>query len=301
MDKEIYRHSLAHAPQFEKNDYQGFDVEPLTGALGAEVSGLDLASSLANELIADELRLALSRHLVLLFRNQELDMESLRRFGQLFGSLQVNPVVKKLGESGDVMLVRPEADEHYNFAGNWHSDVTWAKHPCGETALYAVEIPPCGGDTHFANTALAFEAVSDELKTMLRGLRAVHELERSQREFAVKKQADADVTIEQALHMFAEHPVVRRHPATGASSLFVNEQFTTRFVGMTEEESRPLLESLCRHQTRPDFTCRVRWRKGTLAVWDNRTTVHYASNDYPNFRRIIMPVSTVGEQPVGNA
>ena len=299
MDKEIYRHSAAHGPQFEHHDYQHFTIEPLTGALGAEVSGLDVASHLTDELVAEELRLALSRHLLLLFRDQAFDTEHLRQFGQIFGPLQKNPVVKKQGDAGDVMLVRQEADERYNFAGNWHSDVTWDQHPSGETALFAVEVPPCGGDTHFANTTLAFETLSAEMKTMLRGLRAVHDLERSQREFAVKKAADADLPGEQASKLAAEHPVVRRHPVTGLSSLFVNEQFTTRFVGMTEEESRALLDTLCRHQTRPDFTCRIRWRQGTLAVWDNRATIHYASNDYPNIRRVLMRVSTVGERPLG--
>ena len=300
MSKEIYRPSIGHAPQFEPHAYQRFDIQPLTGALGAEVLGLDVAGSLEDGLVADELRLALSHHLVLVLRDQVLDATSLRRFGQLFGSLQVNPVVRKDNEAGDVMLVRQEANERYNFSGSWHSDVTWLTRPAGESILYAMEVPPCGGDTHFANVSLAFDALSDALKTTLHGLRAVHALERSQREFAMKKPADADMTGDLAATMLAEHPVVRRHPVTGANALFVNEQFTTRFAGMTEEESRPLLDSLFRHQTRPDFTCRVRWRNRTLAIWDNRVTVHYASNDYPDIRRVMMRVSTIGEAPLAS-
>ena len=299
MNKEIYRHSVSHTPQFGEIAYDQFELEPLTGALGAEITGLDVVSRLDDELVAEALRLALSRHLVLVFRNQEMDKQHLRRFGQIFGQLHANPVVKKHADSPDVMLVKQEADEKYNFAGNWHSDVTWDKKPCGESVLYALDVPPWGGDTHFANTALAFETLSDELKSMLSGLKAVHELESSQREFAAKKQADADLPAEIAQRYVAEHPVVRRHPVTGANTLFVNEQFTTRFVGMTEEESRSLLETLYRHQIRPDFTCRIRWKKGTLALWDNRTTIHYASNDYPNIRRVMMRVSTVGEEPLG--
>jgi taurine dioxygenase len=299
MNKEIYRHSVSHTPQFGEIAYDQFELEPLTGALGAEITGLDVVSRLDDELVAAALRLALSRHLVLVFRNQEMDKQHLRRFGQIFGQLHANPVVKKHAESPDVMLVKQEADEKYNFAGNWHSDVTWDKNPCGESVLYALDVPPWGGDTHFANTALAFETLSDELKSMLSGLKAVHELESSQREFAAKKQADADLPAEIAQRYVAEHPVVRRHPVTGANTLFVNEQFTTRFVGMTEEESRSLLETLYRHQIRPDFTCRIRWKKGTLALWDNRATIHYASNDYPNIRRVMMRVSTVGEEPLG--
>jgi taurine dioxygenase len=299
MNKEIYRHSVSHTPQFGEIAYDQFELEPLTGALGAEITGLDVVSRLDDELVAAALRLALSRHLVLVFRNQEMDKQHLRRFGQIFGQLHANPVVKKHAESPDVMLVKQEADEKYNFAGNWHSDVTWDKKPCGESVLYALDVPPWGGDTHFANTALAFETLSDELKSMLSGLKAVHELESSQREFAAKKQADADLPAEIAQRYVAEHPVVRRHPVTGANTLFVNEQFTTRFVGMTEQESRSLLETLYRHQIRPDFTCRIRWKKGTLALWDNRATIHYASNDYPNIRRVMMRVSTVGEEPLG--
>jgi len=298
VNKEIYQHSVAHNPQFDVANYQHFGIEPLTGALGAEISGLDLVKCLANESVVTELRYALSNHLVLLFRNQDLDMEEFRRFGQLFGELQVNPSVKKQGDAGDVMYVRQEAEERYNFSGNWHSDVTWDARPSGETALYAMEVPPCGGDTHFANTALAFEALSERMKSILVNLQSIHQLGRSQREFAAKKAADADATAEQTTNMFAQHPVVRRHPVTGNSCLFVNEQFTSHFVGMTEEESQPLLQPLFRHQIRPDFTCRIRWKKGSLAIWDNRSTIHYASNDYPNFRRVMMRVSTVGESPV---
>jgi taurine dioxygenase len=298
MQKEIYRHSIAHNPQFAVGDYEHFTVEPLTGALGAEIHGLDVANNLSNSAVTKELRRALTNHMLLLFRDQDFGMEELRQFGQLFGELQVNPVVKKQGDAGDVMYVKQEADEHYNFSGNWHSDVTWDRHPSGETALYAVEIPPCGGDTHFTNTALAFETLSDEMKAMLLRLRSVHQLETSMTEFAAKKTSDANTTAEQSTNMFAEHPVVRRHPVTGSLSLFVNEQFTSRFVGMTEEESQALLQTLFRHQIRPDFTCRIRWQKGSLAVWDNRTTLHYASNDYPNIRRVMMRVSTVGEAPL---
>ena len=297
MKTEIYRHSIAHPPQFEPAHYEHFEIEPLTGALGAEVHGLSVTEAFDDEAMQREIRQALTQHLVLMFRGQDLERDDLRRFGRLFGPLQVNPVVKK-HETNDVMLVRQEAHEHYNFAGNWHSDVTWDPQPSGETALYAVDIPPCGGDTHFANTALAYETLSGDLKQMLRPLSAVHALANSQREFAAKKQDDADMDGDAALDRFTEHPVVRRHPVTGQESLYVNEQFTTRFVGMTEEESQPLLATLFQHQVRPDFTCRVRWRKGTLAVWDNRSTIHYASNDYPNIRRVMMRVSTVGETPL---
>ena len=298
MATEIYRHSAAHWPQFEPRPYQHFELEPVTGALGAQVSGRDVAALNPSSSAVDELRDALYQHLVLVFRDQQLDADALRRFGGIFGLLQVNPTVKKTESTDDVMLVRQEAHEKYNFAGNWHSDVTWDPQPSGETALYAVDIPACGGDTHFANTALAFETLSDELKSLLGGLNAVHALERSVQEFSVKKQADADLSSEDAKRYFSEHPVVRRHPVTGLSSLFVNEQFTSRFVGMSEEESRPLLDTLCRHQVRPDFTCRVRWRPNSLAVWDNRSTIHYASNDYPDMRRVMMRVSTVGEKPL---
>ncbi|MGI9319211.1 MAG: TauD/TfdA dioxygenase family protein [bacterium] len=298
MEKEIYQRAVAHKPQFKVGDYEHFNVEPLSGALGAEIHGLDIATNLSDPSVASELRQALSNHLVLIFRDQHLGMEKFRLFGQLFGQLQMNPAVIKQGDAGDVMLVRQEADEHYNFSGNWHSDVSWAPRPAGETALYAIEIPPCGGDTHFANTILAFETLPDEMKKRLIGLRSIHQLERSQREFAVKKTADADASAEQSSVLLAEHPVVRRHPVTGASTLFVSEQFTLRFAGMTEEESTPLLQQLFQHQTRPDFTCRIRWKKGTLAIWDNRATIHYASNDYPYFRREMMRVSTVGEVPL---
>ena len=295
---EIYHSSVAHGPQFAVEKYQHFDVEPLTGALGAELHGLDIAAELFNSRVQQELKRALTNHLVLVIRDQQLDMDQFRQFGQLFGNLHINPTVKRQGEAGDVMYVRQEADEKYNFAGNWHSDVTWAERPTAETALYAIDVPPWGGDTHFANTNLAFSSLESALQQQLIGMQAVHQLERSQSEFSLKKQNDADANSERASQFVAEHPVVRRHPVTGDCSLFVNEQFTTRFVDMTEVESQPLLQGLFRHQVRPDFTCRIRWKKGSLAIWDNRSTIHYASNDYPNFRREMMRVSTIGEKPI---
>jgi len=297
MSQEIYSSAVGHPPQFNVGSYGHFNVEPLTGAIGAEITGLDVADAFSDASIAGELRAALTQHLVLLIPEQNLDIEGLRRFGQLFGNLQVNPVVKRQGDAGDVMLVKQEADEQYNFSGIWHSDVTWDPLPSGETALYAMELPDCGGDTHFANSHLAFDTLSSKLQTVLTGMRAVHELARSQEEFAIKKKLDADATGEQAKNLFAEHPVVRRHPLTGLPALYVCQQFTTRFCGMTEEESQPLLQTLFKHQVRPDFTCRIRWRKGSLAIWDNRSTIHYASNDYPDIRRVMMRVSTVGEPP----
>tara|TARA_Y100001934_G_scaffold96879_3_gene119666 strand:- start:35548 stop:36447 length:900 start_codon:yes stop_codon:yes gene_type:complete len=298
VQKEVYRASIAHPAQFTPAIYKHFTVEPITGALGAEILGLDVAANLDNPEVAEEIRSALFEHLVLLFRGQALERETLRHFGQLFGTLQRNPTVKKAADTDDVMLVRQEAEERFNFSGSWHSDVTWGRPPAGETALYAMDVPPCGGDTHFANTALAYDALSEEMKAMLSGLKAVHSLEVSQREFSAKKPNDADADVEDVVDLFAEHPVVCTHPVTGRKCLFVNEQFTHRFVGMSEEESCPLLETLFRHQVLPDFTCRVRWQPGTLALWDNRATIHYASNDYPNIRREMMRVSTVGDVPV---
>ena len=189
MPQEIYTSSVGHRPQFNVDSYQYFTATSLTGAIGAEVTGLNVTKAILNPEIVQELRNALTQHLVLLIPDQVLEAEDLRKIVQLFGELQVNPAVKRQGDAGDVMLVKQEAEERYNFSGVWHSDVTWDPLPAGETALYAVDVPDTGGDTHFANTQLAFSALSPGLRSILIGMSARHELERSQREFALKKAA----------------------------------------------------------------------------------------------------------------
>jgi taurine dioxygenase len=183
---------------------------------------------------------------------------------------------------------------------DWHADTTCMTEPPAAAVLYGVDVPPYGGDTLFANQYLAYETLSDGMKAMLSKMTAVHSditvagpQAARNKDRTTKVREDADWR-----EHIAEHPVVRTHPETGRKGLFINRSYTQRFSGMTAEESRPLLNFLWEHATRPEFTCRFRWEKGSIAFWDNRCVMHYALNDYPGYRRYMNRVTVNGERPV---
>jgi taurine dioxygenase len=189
-----------------------------------------------------------------------------------------------------------EPHEKANFGGVWHSDTAYLEQPAMATLLYAVETPPLGGDTMFANMHLAYEALSPGMRRLLDGLRALNvankPIAQQTREEMRSKRAGAAVSEAGTLH-----PVVRTHPETGRKALYVNLAHTTRFEDMTEAESEPLLSWLFAHQIRPELTCRFRWRPGSLALWDNRASLHYPLNDYHGQRRVMHRVSLAGDRP----
>jgi taurine dioxygenase len=273
-------------------------VEPLAGALGAEVSGVDLARDLDDETIADIRRVWLE-HLVVFFRDQTLTPQQFLAFGRRFGEPIEYPFVKGLPDTPEVIAVLKLETERVNFGGIWHSDTTYLERPPMASMLIGREVPPAGGDTEFANMYLAYETLSDGLKRLLEPLRAVNssalaDVSRT-REDRLKDSARRDA----AQQYVAEHPVVRVHPETGRKALYVNVAHTERFAGMTREESLPLLRYLFRHQVRPEFTCRFRWRPGSIAFWDNRCAQHNAINDYPGQRRLMHRLTLAGDLPRG--
>ncbi len=267
-------------------DYKAMAVTPLTGALGAEVSGLDLRGGLDGDTLA-EVRRALLNHMVLVFRDQPLEAADLVALGRTFGELHVNPFVAGLPGCPEVMEIRSEENETARFAGRWHSDITWDERPSLGSLLHARILPPFGGDTLFANMAMAWEALSPTMRRTLEGLRAEHTAFQGHARAAAFAEAPAKVT----------HPLARTHPETGRKALFVNEYFTCGIEGMTSDESRPLLDFLFAHLVRPEFTCRVRWSENALVFWDNRCTQHYAANDYPGDARLMWRVTINGDKP----
>ena len=283
--------------------YQSITVRPVAGSLGAEVSGVDLTLPLANAAAA-EIRRAFVEHLVLFFRDQRLTPEQHLAFSRLFGRLCRVPYVKHMAEYPDIIAVLKEADERKisTFGNAWHSDFSFLEEPPLGSVLYAREVPSHGGDTLFANMYEAYEALSDGMKRMLGGLRAMHsgrpygqggvpkDLKTSRSIGIERDNPEADREI--------AHPVVRLHPESGRKALFVNAIYTTRFEDMTEVESRPLLDFLFRHCERPEFACRFRWADGSLAVWDNRCVMHYAVNDYDGSRRLMHRTTVAGERPI---
>ena len=274
--------------------YRAIGVAPIAGALGAEIAGVDLSRPLPEEVIA-EIRQAWLDHLVIFFRAQTLTPAQQLAFARRFGEPMEYPHLKGLPGFPLITPVIKLEHERVNFGGIWHSDTAYLEHPPMASMLYALEIPPYGGDTIFANQYLAYEALSEGLRTRLGALLGVNS----------SLKADASRTREDRLRaagveskvLIGEHPVVRTHPETGRKALYVNVGHTTHFKGMSEEESRPLLEYLFRHQVRPEFTCRFRWEPGSLALWDNRCAQHNAVNDYQGFRRVMHRVTLAGERP----
>jgi taurine dioxygenase len=272
------------------------EVRPIAGNIGAEIHGLDLAKELDEEAIA-AIRQAWLAHCVVFFRDQPLSPARFLAFAKRFGPAVEYPFIKGLEEYPEIIPVIKLEHERTNFGGVWHSDTSYLETPPMATMLIAREVPPQGGDTMFANAYLAYETLSDGMKRLLDGLTAINTSAKADvsrtREDRVRDSLRADAKTEYV----GEHPVVRTHPETGRKALYVNIAHTLRFKDMTEEESAPLLEFLCRHQTRPEFTCRFAWRVGSIAFWDNRCALHNPVNDYHGYRRVMHRVTLAGDAP----
>ena len=280
---------------------QTIEVKPISGALGAEIGGVDLSREIDAANFA-EIRQALLDHLVIFFRDQTLTPVQQVTFGRRFGPPNRYPFVTGLEATPEIIeILKTEADVA-NFGGVWHSDTTYLERPPGATMLYAHDVPPAGGDTMFANACKAYDSLSDGMKAMLDGLVAVNSaaMRRAggRTALATGNPAMKITNVAEADRFEASHPVVRTHPETGAKALYLNLAHTERFKDMSQAESRPLIEYLSAHIVRPEFTCRFRWRAGSLALWDNRCAQHYAINDYPGQRRRMHRLTIEGERPI---
>ena len=280
--------------------YESITVTPLSGALGAEIGGVDIASGVDDTTIA-ELRRALLDHLVIFFRDQTLDVDSQKVFTRQFGEIFVHPNFDLgVGDPEIVELVRNPGDARYP-GEQWHSDTTMMPHPPMGAILYALEVPPFGNDTLFTNQYLAFETLSPTMQKTITKLRAVHSDVRVAGPQAALNGKRSTKVREDSNWRATEsiHPVVRTHPETGRQCLFVNIAYTQRFEGMSEDESDGLLEYLMTHGNRPEFSCRFAWRPGSIAFWDNRCTKHFALNDVTTHRRHMRRTQIEGDAVLG--
>ncbi len=283
---------LAEKPSPSK----AIEIRPVAGALGAEISGVDLSGELGDETIAD-IRQALLNNLVIFFRDQNITPDQHLAFAKRFGDTVEYPLIKGLEGYPEIMTVVKLENEKLNFGGLWHSDTTYLEKPPMGSILVARELPPRGGDTIFANMHLAYEMLSDGMKKLLEPMKGVSvsnlpKVTATRDERARVSGKAAPETI-----LTATHPVVRTHPETGRKLLYVNGGHTLRFEGMSDEESAPLLEYLFEHQTRPEFTCRFVWKPGSIAFWDNRCTQHLPVNDYHGFKRVMHRITLAGDRP----
>jgi taurine dioxygenase len=267
------------------------EIKPVSGAVGAEILGVDLSAPLADDTLA-AIRGTLAERGVVFFREQTLTPPQHIALARRFGDVNVNRFFAHHPEHPEIAMVTKEPGQQRNIGGGWHTDHSYDVEPAMGSMLYAREVPPTGGDTLFASMYAAYDALSDGLKQTLEGLRAVH----SSRHVFGQERGDLKGRIGNT-HLAtqdADHPVVITHPESGRKVLYVNPGFTLRFAGWTDEESRPLLDFLYRHGQRPEFSCRFQWRKGSMAFWDNRATWHLAVNDYHGHRRLMHRITLEG-------
>lgn len=280
---------------WEDQPYTRFTVAPLSPTIGAVIDGVSLAEPVDEELFA-ELNRALLEWKVLFFRGQDITGDQHIAFARNWGPLESHPFIKISVEQPDETpeVVRFEKGPKLGGYENvWHSDVTWREIPSLGSILRAIEVPPVGGDTLWADMGAAYDRLPDAVKEQIEGLEAVHD-------WVVTFGMAMDVETREALRADfppATHPVVRTHPETGRKTLYVNRAFTQHIVGMDEAESRALLDFLYLQATFPEYQCRFRWEPGDVAFWDNRSTQHYATSDYFPNRRVMERITVIGDRP----
>jgi alpha-ketoglutarate-dependent taurine dioxygenase len=292
-----------HATPLPAPRFRHIDVRPLTGVVGAEIFGVDLREPLSDDAWEEVLR-AFGDWGVVTFPDQPLSDAQHEAFSRRFGELMVLPQLHAVEGHPHVQMIRREASDTGRVIGeNWHADSTYFERPPAAVVMRAVEVPPYGGDTGFLSMTAAYDTLSDTLKRVLEGLDAVHSATRiygsayhaqKSRFSASNAKLDLDIA---AGDREPVHPIVCTHARTGAKHLYVNRTYVQRIDGMTEEESRGLLAFLYEHAARYDFTCRVRWKKDQLLVWDNRSTMHRAVPDYAGCFRFLTRTTVAGAAP----
>jgi len=283
------------------------EVKPIAGALGAEIVGADLGK-LDDETFA-EIEAAWLEHLVVFFRGQTLTPEQQIAFARRFGDIHYHPFMKGMNEHPEILEILKEEGDTKAFGEVWHTDQMFNPKPAKATILYAKETPAAGGDTMFANMYLAYENLSDPMKTMIAGVKTWNVGDRKtlaqngplasapragryvgNENMAAKVRDPGDVQTQSA------HPLVRTHPETGRKALYIGNH-TQTLDGFQRAEARPIVDFLMAHAVQPEFTCRFRWEVDSLAIWDNRCTQHRALNDYPGKRRRMHRITIAGDAP----
>jgi len=296
-----YYPAVTHPPQQNPRNYQRFVLTPVSGALGAEINGLDVRDMDSSTFA--ELDAALIDHLVLFIRDQMLEPAHLVSFASRFGTPVSYPTSVPMPGYPVITEFRSDPDTVYNFGGNWHTDSMFLECPPKFTILYNMECPAIGGDTSYANQYLAWDTLPPDLKQEMEDRLAVNSSilgylglpkpdDRLANPVTYSDESSDAWNIENA------HPVGRTHPVTGRKALYVTNGYTARFEGMSQAESLPLLRRLFEHAVLPNFTCRFKWSEGTVAIWDNRCCMHFPHNDYQGQSRAMRRVIVEGERPV---
>jgi taurine dioxygenase len=265
-------------------------IAPLAATIGAELSGVDLGH--LDDATFAEVERAFLAYKVIFFRDQDITTEQHLAFAERFGELEEHPFLR--AKDGYQKIVEFAKDERVIGVENvWHHDVTWRTQPSLGSVLRAVDVPRVGGDTLFADMCAAYEGLDEKLKRRIDGAVAVHDFSHS---FGLAMSPE-ELAVQQAKYPPARHPLVRTHPATGRRCLYVNAIFTSHVEGLPADESRALLEHLYRQADVPEYQCRFRWQKNSIAFWDNRAVQHYAVSDYDPQRRVMERVTIIGDDP----
>lgn len=260
---------------------------------GAVVSNLQLATMTDTELT--ELRSAFTEYGLLFFRDQDLPPQEHLRFANRFGSIVINKFFKTSADSPKIAEVRKEKTQQTNIGGGWHTDHSYDDIPAMGSILVARTLPETGGDTQFANLAAAYDALPNDLKTKIEGLRAIHSNTHLYGENGLYRLTDLNEQLGGMDRVGdATHPVVIKHPESGRKVLYVNPGHTIQFEGWDFAESRALLDELYTHVTQPQFTCSFNWLPGSVTFWDNRCTWHQANNDYQGQARLMHRITLAG-------
>jgi len=275
-------------------------ITKLSDAIGAEIDGVDLSKSVDAETISN-IRQALLDHCVIFFRDQALTDDDLMRVGHYFGELQPLPPHRQFpGMYPELLVVEKKPEDVINFGWEWHSDTSHLPIPSLGSILYALDVPKTGGDTMFANQYKAYDTLSHELKKKISLMKAIHangRIHNTLKNNRVPERGE-EVTSAEYSDAWSTHPMVRTHPETGKKALYVNLTHTESIEGMSVADSQDLLHTLYEHSTQDAFTCRFKWRKGSVTFWDNRSCQHAALNDYPGEYRLMHRVQVKGTKPV---
>ncbi len=278
------------ADRLDALQFNRIKVEPIGPTIGAEISGVDLAKLEAATF--EEIRRAWLAYKVVFFRNQNISASEQIAFAQRFGELEQHPFLDA-SEDHEQVVRFEKGEDLSGYENLWHSDVSWREKPALASVLRSIEVPRHAGDTLFADMVTAYEALDDDMKSRIEGLRAVHDFTHSfGRALAAEPLAE-----KQREFPAVSHPVVRTNPDTGRKILYVNAVFVSHIEGLDANEGALLLETLCRQATVPEFQCRFRWDRGSVAIWDNRSTQHYAASDYWPRRRVMERVAITGDRP----
>ncbi len=281
--------------------YRHITVDPVSPTIGGEVGNVDLSRPLGDEIVR-ELRGALLERKVLFFRDQDITPEQQIAFARNFGELETYPAAPVLyeGQPGYRELLLLVADrDHLPAADHWHSDQSWAPRPAMGSILRAIEVPRAGGDTIFADMYAAYDGLDAEMQSFISRLKAVNEFTKL---YGHGCEGLLKMDLDEMKEMLVRRPptvqpVVRTHPETGRKALYVNHFFTKRILGMPEDASRHLLNFLCSRAEVPEYQCRFRWRKNSIAFWDNRAAQHYAVADYYPQKRVMHRITICGDDP----